>query len=385
MRNNSGGVSITLPRSRWSSTRSCRRKENRTVGAQEQVETILVTTRGSVGKLALFNCSFETGLINAQMLILRSDGSTLDQKFLFNLLRSEKFQETIKQYSSGSAQPQIPIQDLRQIEISYPPLREQREIAAILSCYDNIIENNTRRIKILEEMAKLIYREWFVEFKAPGVKLRKATAEEKRVTGKDVFPEGWEVVALERVCQRITDGSHYSPKSIDQGYPMASVKDMHDWGVNAETCRKVSEDDYQNLVRNDCKPRLNDVLIAKDGSYLKHVFCVQEELDLVILSSIAILRPISDMPPSFLVVQLRDETVKSRLKGYVSGAALPRIILTEFRAFKILHPSKSILNSWSALVEPMFKECFTLTKASANLRQTRDLLLPKLVSGEIEA
>ena len=69
----------------------------------------------------------------------------------------------------------------------------QRRIASILSAYDDLIENNTRRIKLLEQMAQAIYREWFVEFRAPGVKLRKATSEEQKVTGKDRFPAGWEL------------------------------------------------------------------------------------------------------------------------------------------------------------------------------------------------
>jgi len=93
----------------------------------------------------------------------------------------------------AAAVPGVNRNDLHTLKVSIPFLPTQQRIASILSAYDDLIENNTRRIKILEEMAKLIYREWFVEFKAPGVKLRKATIEEKKVTGKDQFPEGWEV------------------------------------------------------------------------------------------------------------------------------------------------------------------------------------------------
>ena len=92
--------------------------------------------------------------------------------------------------------------NLRKVGVRCPPLPTQRKIAGILSAYDDLIENNTRRIKILEEMARTIYREWFVEFRAPGVKLRKATPEEKKVTGKDVFPVGWEMKTLGDHCPR---------------------------------------------------------------------------------------------------------------------------------------------------------------------------------------
>ena len=97
----------------------------------------------------------------------------------------------------------------------------QRRIASILSAYDGLIENNTRRIKILEQMAQAIYREWFVEFRAPGVKLRKATSEEQKVTGKDRFPAGWEVTPLSEMCDIVMG---QSPKSefyneVGEGLP----------------------------------------------------------------------------------------------------------------------------------------------------------------------
>ena len=115
---------------------------------------VVMTTRGSIGKVALFDCAHSTGLINAQMLIMRADGKSIDHRFLFYVLRSDYFQSRIRNFSSGSAQPQIPIQDLREIEIVYPPLPTQRKIATILSAYDDLIENNTRRIRILEAMAR---------------------------------------------------------------------------------------------------------------------------------------------------------------------------------------------------------------------------------------
>ena len=84
-------------------------------------------------------------------------------------------------------------------------------------------------------------------------------------------------VTLKSLCHKITDGSHYSPKGENTGYPMLSVKDMTDFGFIYNDCKFISEEDYQNLVKADCKPKLNDLLIAKDGSYLKHVFVIKEE------------------------------------------------------------------------------------------------------------
>jgi type I restriction enzyme, S subunit len=118
---------------------------------------IVMTTRGSIGKLAQFDLPTRA-LINAQMLIVRADGKVLDARFLFHLMRGEGFQSAIRNFSSGSAQPQIPITDLKAVEIAYPSIELQRRIASILSAYDDLIENNTRRIKILETMAQMLHR-----------------------------------------------------------------------------------------------------------------------------------------------------------------------------------------------------------------------------------
>jgi type I restriction enzyme S subunit len=198
-----------------------------------------------------------------------------------------------------------------------------------------------------------------------------------------LIPEGWEVKPLSYVCSRITDGSHWSPKTVDEGYPMASVKDMHNCGFHIERCRKISAEDYEKLVRNDCKPLKNDVLVAKDGSYLKHIFVIEKEIDMVILSSIALLRPNEKIISNLLSLYLLEPSIKARMAGYVSGAALPRIILKDFRNFLILVPPINFQNKFFDLAEPMILNCSRLIEKNVNLRLTRDLLLQKLISGEI--
>lgn len=313
------------------------------------------------------------------MLILRSDEKQIDGAYIYYLFRSDDVQTKLKNFSSGSAQPQIPIRDLQQIDLPIVSLPIQRRIASILSAYDDLIENDTRRIAILEEMARRIYEEWFVHFRFPG-------HENVRMVESELglIPEGWTVCPLEVVCSRITDGSHSSPPSVSDGKPMASVKDMTDWGINVQSCRRISEDDYKSLVGNDCKPRLNDILIAKDGSYLKHTFVADEEIEMVILSSIAILRPNGLFLPNQLALYLRLPQVKSRMKGYVSGVAVPRIVLKDFRKFLVLVPPNELQSQWAKACDSMLSLCRKLVKANTNLRTTRDLLLPKLISGELD-
>jgi type I restriction enzyme, S subunit len=332
-----------------------------------------------VGKCIRVPHAAHKALLNQNAVRLSPNGD-VENRYLYYLLRSPHFGDYIVGTAQGAAsQAAITLDSIRAYNFRLPSLITQRKIASILSAYDDLIENNLRRIKILEEMAQALYREWFVKFRFPGhEKVRMVDSP----LGK--IPEGWEAVPMENVCNRITDGAHLSPKSVDAGYPMASVKDMHNWGVNVYTCRKISEDDYKKLVRNDCKMRKNDVLIAKDGSYLKHCFVVEQDLDVALLSSIAILRPSERIRPHVLAMTLREPDVKTRMKGYVSGAALPRIILKEFRKFTIIVPPIGLQNEWAEDAEPMIKFCWRLLDKNTNLRQTRDLLLPKLISGELD-
>ena len=225
----------------------------------------------------------------------------------------------------------------------------------------------------------MLSREWFVNFRFPGHEKVKMVESEL-----GLIPDNWSVSSLGEACERITDGSHWSPKTVEEGgIPMASVKDMHNWGLNLSTCRRIADSEFHTLVRSDCKPLVDDVLIAKDGSYLKHSFWVQKPVEVVILSSIAILRPNKRILPSFLSLYLQDPQIMSRMKGFVSGVAIPRIVLKDFRKFQIQLPPLPLQQQFAKFIEPMLRLCVSLTERNENLRTTRDLLLPKLVSGEI--
>jgi type I restriction enzyme S subunit len=146
-------------------------------------------------------------------------------------------------------------------------------------------------------------------------------------------------IKLNQLCSKITDGSHYSPKGIDSGIPMLSVKDMEDNSFSYADCKYISNEDYLDLIKSDCKPLLNDILIAKDGSYLKHVFVIRNEIEQAVLSSIGILRPnLKKIVPEYLKYYLQTKSVKETVaKKYVSGSALPRIILKNFGEIDVIY------------------------------------------------
>lgn len=289
-------------------------------------------------------------------------------------------------YITGAVQPKLNKANLLAIPIYLPVSDgEQKAITAVLASLDDKIDLLHRQNKILEALAQTLFRHWFIEFQFPN-----ATGEAYKDSGgkmvdSDIgeIPQGWSVVTLEDVTQRITDGAHSSPPSIEAGFPMASVKDMHQWGINLETCRHISEKHYRELVQNDCRPLENDILIAKDGSYLKHVFVVPRDLNVVLLSSIAILRPNKHYNPLLLTCFLKLESTRQEMENIVTGAVIPRIVLKDFRKFQLVLPPIRLQERALSVIEPIYRKCWSNTDQIRTLERLRDTLLPKLMSGEV--
>ena len=240
----------------------------------------------------------------------------------------------LERYDVGASNPTLNRNHLHELDVRVPLPVVQERVASILSAYDDLIENNTRRIAILEEVARRIFEDWFVHFRAPG-----CDGVPMADSAIGPVPQGWEIATLESLCSRITDGAHHSPPSVEQGPRMLSVKDMRNWGFDFSECRLISQADFDDLVRNNCRPLVGDILVAKDGANLnKHTFLIEEDLDAVILSSIAILRPGPSVEKEFLVATLKSDDVSRRIKDSRTAAAIPRIILKDFRRLPVVLP-----------------------------------------------
>lgn len=344
-----------------------------------QQDDILIST---VGTIALWNLvPMDSQFCIAQNLVaLRPDKSKVDPEFLRYYFNQRKFIRQVEGIVIGATQPSIKLPHFLNLNIEIPSLNEQKIISSVLTSLEKKIELNNEIAKTLEEMAHVVFKELFIKFQFLGYD--KAELVESK-TEYGLIPKGWEVKPMEYVCAKITDGSHFSPKTVSHGKPMASVKDMTTWGFNVDTCRKITEEDYNSLVKNDCKPLINDILIAKDGSYLKHIFMLDKEQDIVILSSIAILRPNGKVLPNLLMLFLKQPQVLAQMKAYVSGVAIPRIVLRDFRKFPTLVPPLTIQKQCANIIDPMLDKCRALMRENENLNAMRNLLLPMLMKGDL--
>ena len=150
----------------------------------------------------------------------------------------------------------------------------------------------------------------------------------------------WPTVTLSEVCETITDGAHFSPVEDPDGLPMASVKDMTRFGIEVSSCKRIPKDDFEMLKRQGCMPRMGDVLIAKDGNSALDTVCVHKlEEEIVLLSSVAILRPNKRIDSLFLKYYLESPATRNLLKdGFRSGSAIPRVVLKDFRRAPVTLP-----------------------------------------------
>lgn len=183
---------------------------------------------------------------------------------------------------------------------------------------------------------------------------------------------------LDDICTLITDGSHYSPEDVGEGYPMLSVKDMNDDGFDFSSCKHVGQDDFDKLVSNGCRPKVNDVVLAKDGSYLKTAFVIKEEQDIALLSSIAILRPnIKEISPYYLSYYLKSDSVYRLVSlNYISGTALKRVILKGIKKIPVSLPELKEQEYRVALLDSLQK---IIKDRKAELVKLDDLIKARFV------
>ncbi len=293
----------------------------------------------------------------------------VDTKFLFYLLTDAK----LSRYAGGAAQPLVTQTVLKQVTVSVPPLLVQRRIADILSAYDELIENSQRRIRILEEMARALYREWFVHFRFPGnEKLPRVTS------ALGDIPKGWELKKIGDLAAFLSRG--LSPSYDDNGGSIViNQKCIRDQRLRLEHARRQTKP-----IPPDKRVRFGDVLINSTGvGTLGRVAQVYQELDeCTVDTHVTIVRTNEKTDLDFLGCTLLglQETFDRLGTGATGQTELSR---TSIANVDLVVPPTRIQRQFGQFVRPMRSAAMTQGKQIENLRQTRDLLLPRLLSGQV--
>ena len=268
-----------------------------------------------------------------------------DPRFVFFFLKTLG----LERYNSGAGVPTLNRNHLDNLNIAVPPLPTQRKIAAILSAYDDLIENNLRRIKILEEMAQNFYREWFVKFRFPGhEKARFVDSPLGRV------PEGWEVVPLGDV--------------LELKYGKALKKsDRRDGDVPVFGSSGIVGRHDASLVKGP------GIIVGRKGN-VGSVFWSKEDFYPIDTTYFVI----SKIPLRYLFYDLQKKNFLN------NDAAVPGLNRSQAQSLKMLVPSKKIMTRFCQFADNFEQQAELYSTQNTLLRRTRDLLLPKLISGDID-
>lgn len=278
--------------------------------------------------------------------------------------------------NSGSAQPSLNRNYVYTVETRLPQPPTQRKIASILSAYDDLIENNSRRIAILEEMAQAIYREWFVNFRFPGhenVKLVQSTL--------GMIPEGWEMKCLSELGFIGRGKSRHRPRNAPElyggPYPLFQTGDI-----------KAASTFLWKHIQSYSEAGLAQSKLWEPGT-----LCITIAAN---IAETAILSKNACFPDSVVgfvsnpdhqcvyFVKLYLKTIKSQVQNVSRGTTQDNLSLEKLLSFKVPTPPSTLLCEFHACVTPVFDNVLCLAKKNDNLRATRDLLLPKLISGQLD-
>jgi type I restriction enzyme S subunit len=322
-------------------------------------------------------------LLVQRIALLRTKGE-IEQRFLRYVISSQRFTDYIKPIVTGVNVPHISPDQIKSYKFELPPFDIQLKIVSILSDYDDLIENNTRRIAILEEMARLIYREWFVHFRYPGHENDKMAD-----SGTDfgMIPEGWKVKELGDVVEIIRGKSYRSKDLLEEGgLPFVNLKCFERGGGFRKSGIKRFDGSYkeaQKVTKGDIVMAVTDMTQAREIIARAAMVPNLEEPFGIMSMDLVKIEP-QKQNKFFIYSQLRHSSFPDEVKNFANGANVLHLSPKKIVDYPFIIPSNNIIDEYSSIQANLFNQKDTLERQSQKLKEMRDLLLPKLISGEVE-
>ena len=331
---------------------------------------LLLTTRGTNGIPYIYKPSDKFYFADGNLSWFKNFGKELSPQYLYYWFKSPLGIHEVDAISKGTAQKAVPIDGLRRIVLLTPSLHTQNRIVVILSRYDSLIENYQKQIKLLEEAAQRLYKEWFVDLRFPGHENTKIV---------DGLPEGWEKMKL---CEftGITDGTHDSPKQVEIGLPLVTGRCIVDGSIDFSQAYNISEEDVININKRSAVED-GDILLSNIGTIGK--VCRISKSGNYAVKNMIIFKPHDAIHSCFLHRFLTDNNTQMDFLQQAAGTSQKFVSLSFIRNTLILRPSDTILNLFYNHSEKYFNYVHSLQTQLRLLTEARDRLLSKLMSGEI--
>jgi len=329
-----------------------------------EVGDILYSRRGDVGRCA-FATELEQGwLCGTGCLRVTIDRNKAVPKFVFYQLQKAETVGWVEKHAVGATMLNLNTSILSSVPIEMPSLEKQQTIVDVLSTYDSLIENNQKQISLLEEAAQRLYKEWFVDLRFPGHETTPVT---------DGVPEGWQALSMNDIAEYI-NGYAFKPADWGtEGKPIIKIKEMGA-GITADTPRNTGENvpEKYNVTAGDILFSWSATLSAmiwdeEDGLLNQHLFKVI---------------PYDGISREFVlqsILKTLDE-----FSNLTTGSTMKHIQRGKLKEVKVNIPTAALMEKYKAVSEPIREQILNVKRQMLLLREARDRLLPKLMSGEIE-
>ncbi|MGY3571925.1 restriction endonuclease subunit S [Vibrio paucivorans] len=336
--------------------------------------TTCVVTIGTIGKLCQLS---EAAATNQQINSIVVDKENFDEDYVYYLMTQSIDRVKVVEGGSASGREHVKKSTFEQIELNVLPLQQQQKLSRLVRKYDDLIENNNRRIVILEDMAQSLYREWFVKFRYPGHEDSFDASGNPKLVESPIgqIPEGWEVKLLGELVE-------FKRKTIKKGIvsentPYMGLEHFPRKSIALSNWEEVSEIGSNKLAF--CR---GDILFGKIRPNFHKVGVAQ--VDGLCSSDTFVLSPKERTHHSLIAMVTFSTEFVAQAVQTAQGSKMPRASWDVLQEFAVCVPESKALESFNRVVTPAIEQIRALSLKNRNLKLQRDMLLPKLISGQIE-
>ena len=331
----------------------------------------MVARKGDVRKCAYITANENGWMTGSDCLKVVLDESKCYPKFIYYQLRSEHIGRWLEKVSIGATMPSLNTGLLSGIEMVLPPIEIQKQIAGILSVYDDLIENNQKQIKLLEEAARRLYKEWFVDLRFPG---------HENTEIVDGVPEGWNWCELEDAIQ-LDPKVTLTKERMKQFIPMSAL---------STSSMVLDESQFTETTSNSgSKFQNGDTLLARitpclENGKTAYVSGLKSDEGAVGSTEYIVMRAKTINSYMVYLLARTDDFRQSAINSMSGSDGRQRVKSDKLKMLDYLHPTSELVEKFENVEKPIFEKIYRLSKQMQQAKQARDLLLPKLMSGEVE-
>ncbi len=360
----------------WGSVPYCEASEKDQNRFSLEVGDIVVARTGATVGYAKQIRDPESAVFASYLVRFRVDSELADPYFVGRLVESTTYKRYVKSQVGGAAQPNAIAKVLGRFVFRLPPRSIQQRIASVLSAYDDLIENNRQRIALLERAGRELYRGWFVRLRFPG---------HEHTNIFDGVPEGWERKTLGDVLSSLESGGRPKGGAQEEGIPSIGAENVTGIGQYDFTKEKYVPEEYFDAMRKGVLGS-RDVVVYKDGANIgrssyfgdgfPHEKCAVNE-------HVFILRVLPEVGQNLLYFWVAEDETRQRIANLNANTTQPGVSQGKLKTLGLVQTPNVIAGQFNEDFEPFVRQIFLLAQANQRLTEARDLLLPRLMSGEV--